>query len=137
MGKKRKQRQSETMGHMAGSRKLAEQAYRGQGPSLAQKQMEQATGRLGTQMRGAYQSERSPFMRALAQRQGMRGASSMQAQSLGQLASARAQEQLGALGLAVGAGQQMGQARAAQKTGWEAIGAPIVGGIGGAASAFI
>jgi len=137
MGKKRKKRQAETSALMAKGTTLAKKAYEGKGPSLAEKQMERQVSQFGAQARGAAKSERSPFMRALSARRGERQAGGMQAQSLGQLSMARAQEQLGALGMATSGYQQQGQARAAQKTGWEAIGAPLVAGIGGAASTFI
>ena len=136
-GKKRKKRQADVTGSMKKATQLAVTAYKGKGPSLAEKQMERQVGQFSAQARGAAKSERSPFMRALSARRGERQAGGMQAQSLGQLSMARAQEQLGALGLATGGYQQQGQARAAQKTGWEAIGAPLVAGIGGAASTFI
>ena len=135
-GKKRKGAQM-AEAELGRARDVAMRGYRGQGPSAAEEQMKAATGRLGAQMRGAYKSERSPFMRALASRQGQRAAGGMQAQSLGQLATAKAQERLGHLGYGMGASQAVaGQYNKRGEFGQQMMQAGI-GAIGGAASALI
>ena len=132
-------------GEAAASKKVAMTQYKearaGSGPSAAREQAKMQSGRAGAQLRGAYKSQRSPFMRALASRQGTRGVAQMQSQNLGQLASVRAQEQSGRMGSSMGhyfgQSSQMGAHQASQQGVFQEFVMPVVGAAATAASGMI
>jgi len=111
----------------------------GKMPSVAALQAKKNASLAGVQMRSAYKSSRNPFQRALMSRQGMQSARNIQAQSLGSMATARAQEQISGMSMAMG--HQFGQISNA--TGYQSgahngdIATAAIGAVGSAASGMI
>lgn len=123
--------------------KVAEKRYKeaksGKMPSQVAIQGRQQVARMRIGMQGMAKGARSGFQSALSRRQAMQGYAQAAPQTLGQIASAKAQEQLGLMGAAQG--HQFGmiankaQYQASAHSGELVQG--LVGAAGAAASSFI